>query len=275
MDILNLNRTCSEVNLPLCKAINKANCKYTGRCGDISIIKIQSPMTTILLLIVLLSGARMMKNTKRHYAAVGRKEFVLFIYMYLSAILVELVLATESTLLAPYLPHLVTMQLTLSSTALFVLLLGGITPHVFITIGFFKSIVVLKILSLVYFIVHGSLVSFSISAGNDVMLFVVQFVGCLVMAVLFIATQLFILYTNDAEIWAYGTLTIAAVFFALSGVVLLWGGYYIAYVSERYMDSFFFFHLAVFSSALMVHKYWLSICDFEVETAALMFGDEK
>lgn len=72
------------------------------------------------------------------------------------------------------------------------------------------------------------------------------------------------------EIWVTGTLNIATLFMIIAIINLCVGGYFISWLSNGYLDSLFFFHLFSFCTVVMIHKYWLSICNDEAECTFLV-----
>lgn len=275
MSILNLDHTCAEVDLPLCRVIKSQACRYTSRKGSIGIMDVQSPSTVILLMVALLCSLRLLVNTKRHYAAIGRKELVLFFYMYIGCLAIDTVLISGVELDKNAYTYLTTMQLSLASTALFSLFVSGITSVVFSDIGMFKSIVVVRVLSFAYFLVIGACTLAGLVSKNGMLLFFVHFVLNFIVSMCYIVSQLVLLAKNDSEVWAYGTLSVAAMFFVPAVTVLLYGAKHVAYLSERYLDGLFVFHLFMFCTIIMVHKYWLSTCDFEAECASLVLDTDE
>ncbi|EQB61631.1 putative glucose na cotransporter [Vairimorpha apis BRL 01] len=63
--------------------------------------------------------------------------------------------------------------------------------------------------------------------------------------------------------------SIAFTFFMLSVVFLVVGSHLIAILTDKYLDNLFFYNLFVFCAVVMVHKFWLSVCDYEVECLLL------
>jgi hypothetical protein len=94
--------------------------------------------------------------------------------------------------------------------------------------------------------------------------------GLNTMSVIFyIMTQTGKLKKTNSDIWAYGLLSIIFLFYALSTVHMFVGAEIIAILTERNLDSLFFVSLFTFLMVMMVHKYWLSTCDFELECLSL------
>ncbi|KAL0265776.1 UNVERIFIED_CONTAM: hypothetical protein PYX00_011491 [Menopon gallinae] len=254
MSILNLDHTCREVDLPLCRVIKAQACKYTSRKAPIGAMDVHSPSTVALLLVALLCSLRLLVNTKRHYAAIGRKELVLFFYMYIGCLSIDTILISGIELESTVYTYLTTMQLSLAATALFSLFVSGITSAVFSDIGILKSIVVVRVLSFVYFLVVGAVTLAGLVSKNGVVLFFLLFVLNLCIALCYIVSQLILLTRNDSEVWAYGTLAVAAMFFVPAVAVLLYGANHVSFWSERYLDGLFVFHLFMFCTIIMVHK---------------------
>lgn len=257
-----MSHTCSQINLPICKIINEDGCLHRARSFEMPFFVLHNPSTVVFLICALLCAIHFYKATNRHYAALGRKEFALFFQVYILCILLDIFLvATEikNSLL-------ITLEFCLSSSATFTLFLGGLTPVFFLDIGVFKGIFILRISLFIYFTV----ITFLITV---IPLGILVFLICLISAlfvILYGLSQLFLLIKNNAEVWAYGTLSVAASFFVLGALFLIFGSDLICFICERYLDGLFFFHLLMFCSVIMVHKYWLSVCDFEAECAPLI-----
>lgn len=271
MDVMNLDHTCSEVNLPLCRIIKSDASKYVGRRGLVEIMDIESPATVAFLVFAVTCTLRLLVNTQKHYAAIGRKEFCFFFYLYLGSLLVDIPLVSGLTAedMSTHI-YLTTIQLSFACTALFSLLVGGITSSILTNIGFFKSIVIVRALSFGYFLVSGSIILGGLLADNGGLLFMILFALNALMAGAYVVTQFTLLVRMNSEVWAYGTLSIACIFFTLAVTILFYGSEPLAFMSDRYMDGLFVFHLFIFCTIIMVHKYWLSICDFEAECASIV-----
>lgn len=272
--IINMERTCGELNLPMCKIITDKHCKYTSRAGDLDIVEVESPSAVALLSVALICSFRLLINTKRHYAAVGRKELAHFFYLYIGALAIDILLISGWQLEKYTHVYLTTVQLSLANTAIFSLFLGGLTSVVLSDVGILKSIVILRVASFAYFLVCGSVILSSLVAKSGSVLFFFLLIINLVICTMYVVSQLALLIKNNSEVWAYGTLSIAAIFFSLGSTVLFYGSEHIAMLSERYLDGLFFFHLFMFCAIIMVHKYWLSICDFEAECASLVIDND-
>lgn len=272
--LVNMDHTCDEVNLPLCRIIKDTQCNYTSRKGSLGISEVSSPAAVALLSVALLCSLRLLLNTKRHYAAVGRKELVLFFYLYIGALSIDILLISGIELDQYVYIYLTTMQLSLTNTAIFALFLGGLTSVALPNVGLLKSIIVLRISSFAYFLICGSLILSSLISKSGAILFFTLLIANLLISVLYVISQLVLLIRSNSEVWAYGTLSIAICFFSLGSAVLFYGSEHIAMLSERYLDGLFFFHLFMFCTIIMVHKYWLSICDFEAECASLVIESE-
>lgn len=73
----------------------------------------------------------------------------------------------------------------------------------------------------------------------------------------------------NSDIWAYGILGIIFMFYVLFIAQTFVAADVIGVVSERNLDSLFFISLFMFMMVMMIHKYWLSTCDFELECLSL------
>ncbi|TBU09098.1 catalytic subunit of chitin synthase III [Hamiltosporidium magnivora] len=273
MDILNLNHTCSEINLPLCKVLKDTPCGYTGRSLPVFGTNLNTFFTIIILLAAMFCTFRMIKGANKKYSAVGRKEMVTFFYMYLATISLETVLVS-GVLKKNVLVYLTSLQLSFANSTVFCLFIGGLTSTSLVDIGLLKSILIVRVVTFVYFVTSIVVIYMFLMAKNSFIICFFTFILNLGLAFLYLILQVLKLIRLDAEVWAYGTLIISALFF-MSGILpLFFGSEYIALLSDRYLDGLFFFHLFIFCGIIMIHKYWLSVCENEAECISLIVKGE-
>lgn len=266
-----IQHMCSEVDFPFCRIFEMDPCKYASRTTLINKIHIYSPSTLILLFTVIICTIRMLQNVKRHYSAIGRKEMKTFFYLYITATIIDIILLSR---VFPFAPHIllliVSIQLSIACTTLFCLLVGSMTTLYMFSYHVFQGNVVTNVLSTAYLLAITPIIYAALHGKNSWLFVGVVFLfnGFLVIGYVFF--QFHTLKSLNTEIWAYGTLFIGAVCFIIGIIPLGFGSEIIVKLCERYLDGLFFFHLFIFCAIIMIHKFWLSICECEAECPPLI-----
>lgn len=270
MKFLDFTLTCNQLPLPLCRALDK-NCLYTSRKAEFIDEKISSPSTVFLLAFAIFSIIHLIRRTRKYYTLFSKNEFVLFFYLYLSALFLEITLVSnlvnEKT---GYFGYVLVAQLSFGCTALTSLIIGNITSKLFDNFQMIRSITVARILCLIYYVIVYAFLFVAVQNKNGTLLFIFLIFVNSGIVLAYLIYQVVLLRLIEAEVWAYGTLSIAVVFFSFACTFLFYGCNLVALLSERYLDGLFFFHLFIFCTVLMVHKYWYSISDNEIECADLL-----
>lgn len=277
MDILNLKHTCTELELPLCKILHDTPTEYAGRTTKILATRISTPYTLMLLITMVIFTIRMLKSVNTHYSGVGRKEMKTFFYLYMTAIILDIFLISNVLEFLGKDLHLilVCIQLGFVGTSIFCLFVGSVTTVWMFTYARFSSTVVTRVLSTAYFIVLVSGLYITLITKNSIVFVSLIFAINMLWLFCYTCFQLYMMRQIGSEVWAYGTLFIAGVFFATGCIPLFFGCKYIAILTERYLDGLFFLHLFYFCAIIMIHKFWLSVCEDEVECTALLIKNSK
>lgn len=267
-----VNHVCSQTELPLCKILSKSPTEFVSRSYTIGRIRICSPSTLILLITVFLCTLRMINSVKFHYSAVGRKEMRTFFYIYIASILLDMLLISKLFVSGNELIYtiLLATQLALTNTCIFCLLIGSVTTLYMISYSFLSGSTITAIFSFAYFMTILPLIYFALSLRNHELFFIIVFAlnGALILAYLYL--QFHTMKILNTEVWAYGTVFLSFVFFIMAIVPLFYGCSLIALLTERYFDGLFCFHLFIFCAIMMIHKFWLSICENESECTPLI-----
>lgn len=268
--MLVMDRACSETNFPMCEHITDQICKNASRTFIFNKVKIASPTTVILLAVVVVSTLRMIGHVKALCSSVGRREMITFFYLYLGSIVIEAILVgSNDSIVKPSRLFLTTVQITLYSSAFFSLFVGSLTTNIFIGAFGLRAITILKAATAIYSGSMGTMVFLALSTKNDQLLSIPFFALNILFFLLYIVVQLKRLRKIDGEVWAYGTLSISLLCFVLSNAIVFAGSELIALHTDRYFDNLFFYHFFILCTFIMIHKYWLSVYDYEVESLQL------
>ncbi|CAD26171.1 similarity to glucose/Na cotransporter [Encephalitozoon cuniculi GB-M1] len=265
-----VDKVCSEAGFPMCEHLSDEVCKSTSRGFLLFKNKISSPTTVILLVMVVLSAVRMIRHVKALCSSVGRKEMLMFFYLYMGSAALEAVLVGFKDFVSKR-THLflTTIQITVYTSAFFSLFAGSITVDMFTGILGFRAVTLLKISAAIYSMVMGTVIFTGLSTSRKELVSAPFFALNLLFFFLYMVFQVRRLRKTDGEIWAYGTLTISAACFLTANTVSFVGSRPIGLLTDRYFDNLFFYHFFVLCAFIMIHKYWLSVYNYEVESLRL------
>lgn len=260
---------CSQVDFPICKALSIEPTKYASAEKSLGGAEFRSPYTLALLLVTTLCAVRMITHINSLYASIGRGEMRTFFGLYIFANVLQLLLiGFENYLLGPLYMFITIIQTSLQSTMYFALFTAGITIDRIYGIFSMKSSVFMIVLTSIYLMIISSFVFMCCTIGNEYVI-IITFSINIMSLIFYIFLQISKLKRTNSEIWSYGILAIIFLFCALATAHMFTGADLIALLTERNLDNLFFINLYSFIMIMMVHKYWLSTCDFELECLAL------
>jgi hypothetical protein len=265
-----MDQACVGTSFPMCKYVSNHVCTYASRTSFTFGLKLSAPCTVTLLVCAMFCIGKMINHVKCLCSAIGRKEMTLFFYIYFAATLLETILVGMKSMFRDH-AHLflTTLQVSLTNLGFFSLSAGSYTTDMFVGPFGMKVGSMLYLVSLAYFIVAGAFVYAALILSNALVIFLVFFCLNTLFYLIYFVKQLRRLRRTDGEVWAFGTLFIAFLCYVLAMTVAFVGGDLIALLSDKYFDSLFFYHLFNLCSFIMVHKYWLSVYDYEVECLVL------
>lgn len=257
---------CSQIDFSLCRFISKEVCKGMCRTEMMGDAKINSPTVVILLALILGLTVRMIRHVQNLCSSIGRLEMTLFFTLYSLANILEMVLLSLRHRLSGRLFLIfTTAHLVLTNSCFFSLLVGALTMEMYIGKWGMESSGLLYLSTSIYAFISTIVIFFGLVLREPISILVMVFCCNLVFVYSYFILQIKKLNRNKAEIWAYGTLTIALFCFILSIFPIFIGSEIISILTDKYLDNLFFHQLFLFCAVVMVHKYWLSVCDYEVE----------
>lgn len=260
---------CSEVDFPICRVLELEPTKYQSSYATILGIKIQSPYTFITLLITVACAIRMINHVNSLYASIGRGEMRTLFCLYIVSNLLQVVTVCFGHYIHDKIfMFLTVLQTSFYSTMFFGLFVSALTIDRIYGILGVKSSTFMRVLVSIYFGVISSFV-FLCSTIKNVYMIVIMFIINSISLLFYLSFQMKKLKHTKSDIWAFGVLGIIFMFFCLSTLHTLVGAQLVAVLSERSLDSLFFVTVYNFFMVMMVHKYWLNTCDFELECLAL------
>lgn len=265
-----MDKACLEAGFPMCEHLATDMCRSTSRSFQLGKAKVCSPTTVILLFAGVLSAMRMIRHVKALCSSVGRKEMLMFFYMYLGAAALEAVLVGSKDSI-PRHAHLflATVQQTFYTSAFFALFVGSMTVDMFTGILGLRAVTLLKASTAIYSMAIGAVIFTGLSTGAKALVGIPFFVLNAVFLLLYMLLQARRLRKTGGEIWAYGTLMISTLCFAVANTASFVGSMEVGLATDRYFDNLFFYHFFVLCTFIMIHKYWLSVYNYEVESLRL------
>ncbi|KAF9760939.1 Chitin synthase export chaperone [Nosema granulosis] len=261
---------CTQIDFPLCRFVSKEACKGMCRSEMIREARINSPTVLILLTVIIGLTTRMIKHVQNLCASIGRAEMSLFFTLYnLSNVLSLVLMSLRHRLNERLMLLCTTAQLVFANSCIFSLLVGAITMDIFVTKFGLESTTILYLSVSIYGFINTIVIFFGLAIKEPISIFVLVFCCNLVFVYAYFILQVKKLNYNKGEIWAYGTLFLALVCFMISSMPIFIGSEMISILTDKYLDNLFFHQLFLFCAVVMIHKFWLSVYDYEVESYLL------
>ncbi|KAH7908160.1 chitin synthase III catalytic subunit-domain-containing protein [Hygrophoropsis aurantiaca] len=230
------------------------------------------PSTSFVHIVAIIMTAIMIYHIRSKYTAVGRKEIVLFFWMYMVIELLAMFLDSGiiPTANASY-PWFAAVYTGLVAAAYCCLLVNGFVGFQFAEDGTPVSLWLLRISCLAVFGVSffvaiatfKSLASFSPTSPTA--LFIIYLIWPIICVVIYIVSQLILVFRTLDDRWPLGDIIFGTAFYAIAQVLLFAFSVTICNAIVHYLDGLFFFTLCVLLSVMMVYKYWDSITREDLE----------
>lgn len=216
--------------------------------------------------------AIMIFHVRSKYTAVGRKEIVMFFYIYavielLAIFLDSAVIPTASSVY----PWFAAVYTGLVAAAYMCLLINGFVGFQFAEDGTPLSLWALRLASLVAFGVSFfiAIATFKGYAGlkytNPTGLWIIYLIWPVICTLVYVVLQLVLVVRTLDDRWPIGDILFGTAFFAVAQVILFAFSNMICDAVKHYIDGLFLFQLCMLLSVMMVYKYWDSITKEDLE----------
>ncbi|KAF9331508.1 Chitin synthase, class 7 [Podila minutissima] len=271
----NFNYICSTVSLTLCPLVGGPDgiepvCYSRNvRIADTLIFQ---PSTLIIHIIALIMTAIMIYHIRSKYTAVGRKEIIMFFYLYMLVTIMDLLLVSGIIPTASQLyPYFTGVHIGLISATFWCLLLNGFVGFQFAEDGTPLSLWSIRISSLVVCaaVAFLSIATFRNMSPFDplhpVALWVVFFIFNGASLLIYVILQIVLVVNTLDDRWPLGDIVFGIAFFATGQVILYVFSLDICNFAKHYIDGLFFGTIATLLSVMMVYKYWDSITKEDLE----------
>ncbi|KZT43425.1 hypothetical protein SISSUDRAFT_694591 [Sistotremastrum suecicum HHB10207 ss-3] len=230
------------------------------------------PSTCFVHIVAIIMTAIMIYHVRSKYTAVGRKEIVMFFYMF--AVIELLAMFLDSgvipTASGAY-PWFAAVYTGLIAAAYCCLLINGFVGFQFAEDGTPLSLWLLRLSCLAVFGVafFVAIATFKGFAGfaptKPLGLWIIYILWPLITVVIYVVLQLILVIRTLDDRWPIGDILFGVAFFTVAQIVLFAFSVTICDAVKHYIDGLFFFTLAMLLSVMMVYKYWDSITKEDLE----------
>nr|CAG8520222.1 15615_t:CDS:2 [Entrophospora candida] len=277
---------CQEIALTLCPLVGapegiEPTCY--SRNIEIAGTLLFQPATIIIHLIALIMTTIMIYHIKSKYTAVGRKEMVLFFYLYMMVTFLELLLvsgiiATASTVY----PYFTAAHIGLITATFWCLLANGFVGFQFAEDGTPLSLWSIRLSSLFVFgaVTALSVATFLSKAGfnplQPIALWIVFYVFNGIALVIYVVLQIVLVVRTLDDRWPLGDILFGISFYTIGQVTYYLFSVRICDTAKHYIDGLFFGTICTLLAVMMVYKYWDSITKEDLEfSVGIKLADQK
>jgi len=243
-----------------------------SRNVDVGGTLIFQPSTCFVHIVAIIMTAIMIYHIRSKYTAVGRKEIVMFFWLY--AVIELLAMFLDSGIIptanSSY-PWFAAVYTGLVAAAYCCLLINGFVGFQFAEDGtpvslWFLRISCLALFGIAFFI---SIATFKSIAGlkynKPGALWFIYILWPLICVAIYTVSQLVLVFRTLDDRWPIGDILFGAAFFTIAQVLLFAFSVTICDAIKHYIDGLFFFTLCMLLSVMMVYKYWDSITKEDLE----------
>jgi len=269
------NGICEKVALTVCPLVGaeegiEPTCY--SRNVEIAGTLIFQPATIIIHIIALIMTSIMIYHIKSKYTAVGRKEIVMFFYLYMMVTFLELLLVSGIIPTAANIySYFTAAHIGLITATFWCLLLNGFVGFQFAEDGTPLSLWSIRISSLVIFVAvfFLSIATFLNKAGfnaiNPVALWIVLYIFNGAALVIYVVLQIVLVLNTLDDRWPLGDILFGISFYVIGQVILYQFSVRICDTVKHYIDGLFFGTICTLLAVMMVYKYWDSITKEDLE----------
>jgi hypothetical protein len=222
------NRICQEIALTLCPLVGadegiEPTCY--SRNIEIAGTLIFQPATIIIHVIALIMTSIMIYHIKSKYTAVGRKEIVMFFYLYMTLTLLELLLVSGiiPTSSSVY-PYFTAAHIGLITATFWCLLLNGFVGFQFIEDGSPLSLWSIRLSTLLVFLAAAffAIATFLSKAGfnplQPIILWIILYIFNGAALVIYVVLQIILVINTLDDRWPLGDILFGISFYSIGQV---------------------------------------------------------
>ncbi|TXT04991.1 hypothetical protein VHUM_03811 [Vanrija humicola] len=230
------------------------------------------PATCFVHIAALAMTIIMLFHVRSKYTAIGRKEIVLFFYIYMFVELLAIFLDSSviPTSHAVY-PWFAAVYAGAIGALYWCILVNGFVGFQLYEDGTPMSLWSLRLSSLViwaicFVVAIGTFKNTGgLSNKNAIGLFITYLVFPLIVAVIYIVSQLILVIRTLDDRWVIGDILFGVGFYVVGCILLFAFSIKICDAVSHYIDGVFFFTLCMLFTVMMIYKYWDSITKEDLE----------
>ncbi|KAF1801592.1 chitin synthase III catalytic subunit-domain-containing protein [Mucor lusitanicus] len=266
---------CQTVALSLCPLIGQANGVEPvcySRNIDLAGNLIFQPATLVIDIVAIVMAAIMIYHIRSKYTAVGRKEIVMFFYLYMITTFLEMLLVTGIIpTSSPVYPWFTAVHIGFMCATFWCLLLNGFVGFQFAEDGTPLSLWSIRISSFVIFLLTGfiAIATFKnigpFNYASPGALWAFYFIINGVAFIVYVISQIVLVVNTLDDRWPLGDILFGTAFFIIGQVILYIFSVVICDQVKHYVDGLFFGSICTLLAVMMVYKYWDSITKEDLE----------
>jgi len=266
---------CQQAALVICPLVGSSQGiepTCYSRNVEIGTTLIFQPAACFVHIVAIIMTIIMIFHVRSKYTAVGRKEIVMFFYLYaiielLAIFLDSAVIPTSSNVY----PWFTAVYTGLVAAAYMCLLINGFVGFQFADDGTPLSLWGLRLATLVafgvsFFIAIATFKGFAgLSYTKPTGLWIIYLIWPLVCVLVYVGLQLVLVVRTLDDRWPIGDILFGVAFFAVAQVIMFAFSNMICDAVKHYIDGLFLFQMCMLLSVMMVYKYWDSITKEDLE----------
>ncbi|KAG7091218.1 hypothetical protein E1B28_010269 [Marasmius oreades] len=243
-----------------------------SRNVDVGGTLIFQPSTCFIHIVAIIMTAIMIYHIRSKYTAVGRKEIVLFFWIY--AVIQLLAIFLDSGIIPTAhesYPWFAAIYTGLLASAYACILVNAFVGFQFAEDGTPLSLWFLRISCLVLFGV-GFFFAIAVFKGiagfsykKPIVLWIIYLLWPIVCVAIYIVSQLILVFRTLEDRWPIGDIIFGTAFWVVAMILLFAFSTTICDAIQHYIDGLFFSELCILLSVMMVYKYWDSITREDLE----------
>ncbi|KXS12872.1 hypothetical protein M427DRAFT_59181 [Gonapodya prolifera JEL478] len=264
---------CQQATLSLCPLVGTAvEPACYARNLDAGGTFVFQPATLFVYITALFMTIVMIYHIKLKYTAVGRREILIFFYLYMATETLELVV--ESGLIPKTHPanlHFTSAHVAMTTATYWCLLLNGFVGFQWAEDGTPLSLWSIRgssafIFGLTYFVAYGTFTSqFTFAAGNPSALFTIYILLNAASLIVYVFLQIVLVLNNLEDRWPLGHVLFGFTFYIVGIVFQFVVSTKLCESAKHYIDGMFFGAVFTLLAVMLVYKYWDSITKEDLE----------
>ncbi|KAI7847729.1 chitin synthase III catalytic subunit-domain-containing protein [Circinella umbellata] len=274
-DAFSFDGICRTVALPLCPMMGEnegIEPVCYSRNVDLGGNLVFQPSTLIVDVVAIIMTAIMIYHIRSKYTAVGRKEIVMFFYMYMVTVFLEMLLITDVIpSSSPAYAYFAAIHVGLISATFWCLLLNGFVGFQFAEDGTPLSLWSIRISSFLIFLIVGviGILTFlnigPFSYNSPGALWAFYFIINGIAFIVYVISQIILVVNTLDDRWPLGDIIFGTAFFIVGQVLMHIFSVFICDKVKHYVDGLFFGTICTLLAVMMVYKYWDSITKEDLE----------